>query len=267
MRLRSILPLAALLALAACDSKGPPKIGTAPAAPGQVASVAVPPEATTPLAAAPATSCPDSATIIAKACPPVKAAAPKAVRAPSKPIRVHHRPHPVKPVVRYVAAPREYAPVRHRDYARVEREVEVHEYAKVEAPRYVAPPPPVVQAPPPPPPRAQTRVEEEHVYETYRSYPPPPPQPRYYAPPPRPPVYVAPPPVVYAPPPPPPRYYAPPPRVYAPPPQVYYAPPPPPVYVAPPQPVYVQAPPRGPCCTYPAAGRDANGFLTWPGKR
>ena len=44
---------------------------------------------------------------------------------------------------------------------------------------------------------------------------------------------------------------------------------PPPAYA--PGPVYTQQPPvyapAGPCCTYPAAGRDANGFLTWPGKR
>ena len=47
MRLRSILPLAALLALAACDSKGPPKIASAPTpAPGAV-TLPVPAAATT----------------------------------------------------------------------------------------------------------------------------------------------------------------------------------------------------------------------------
>lgn len=207
MRLRTVLSIAVFVALAACDASGPPKIGARQPAPTPGA-VTVPVTTQVPAAVAPpATACPDPAQIIAAACPPAKV-----VKAPAKPIKIHHKPKPKpkKPVVRPVAPP----PVE-REYARVEQPA----------------------PPPPPPPRAQGRVVQEEIYESFRSYPAPP----AYAPPP------PPPPMAYYPPPPPPRVYMPP-------------PPPPPVYYPPP-------PPSGPCCTYPAAGRDANGFLTWPGKR
>lgn len=193
MRLRTVLSIAVFVALAACDSKGPPKVGAT--APQDQGAVTVPMTAS---AAAPKAACPSAEEIIAKACPPAKIA-----KAPAKPVKIHRHPPKKKPRVQVAAAPRP-APVAApaREYARVEAP-QVREYARVEAP------PPVSQPPP------QARITEEEVYQSWRSGGAAPPAP-----------------------------------AVAPPPQMAFNP-----------------PPRGPCCTYPAAGRDANGFLTWPGKR
>lgn len=200
MRLRTVLSIAVFVALAACDSKGPPKVGAT--APQDQGAVTVPMTASAPKAA-----CPSEEEIIAKACPPAKVA-----KAPAKPVKIHRHPPKKKPRVQVAAAPPPApAAAPAREYARVEAP-QVREYARVEAP-------------PPPAPRAQARITEEEVYQSWRSGGAAPP--------------------------------APPPMAFNPPPQMAYSPPP----------AVYSAAPRGPCCTYPAAGRDANGFLTWPGKR
>lgn len=102
MRLRTVLSIAVFVALAACDSKGPPKVG----ATADQGAVTVP---MTTAAAAPTASCPSVEEIIAKACPPAKVA-----KAPAKPVKVHRHPPKKKPRVQVAAAPppeREYARV------------------------------------------------------------------------------------------------------------------------------------------------------------
>jgi hypothetical protein len=98
MRLRTVLSIAVFVALAACDSKGPPKVGANQPAPGAVTMPVTPPQ----LAAGP--SCPDPAEIIAKACPPAKVA-----KAPAKPIKVRRAAPKKKQPVRVAARP---APTR-----------------------------------------------------------------------------------------------------------------------------------------------------------
>ena len=134
MRLRTVLSIAVFVALAACDSKGPPKVG-ATAAQDQGA-VTVPMTASAP---APKAACPSEEEIIAKACPPAKIA-----KAPAKPVKIHRQPPKKKPRVQVAAAPRP-APVA----------APAREYARVEAP------PPVSQPPP------QARITEEEVYQSW----------------------------------------------------------------------------------------------------
>ena len=147
MRLRTVLSIAVFVALAACDSKGPPKVGAS--APQAGAAVTVPVNTAPPPAGA---ACPDPATIIAKACPPATVG-----KAPAKPVKVHrHHPPKKRPPVRVAAAAPAPVAAPPREYARVE-------------------------APPPPPARPQRRVQEE-VVESFSSYGPPP---AAFAPPPQ----------------------------------------------------------------------------------
>jgi len=135
MRLRSILPLAAFLALAACnDAAVRPKIASKEAVQTPVTTPATPPQQQ---AAAGSTAnccaCPQPATL--QACPPAKASAPKMAPerpAPARVVKAKHRPQ--KAVRQHVE--RRYARVERPAYATT---VERNEYARVERPVRVEP--------------------------------------------------------------------------------------------------------------------------------
>jgi hypothetical protein len=129
MRLRAVLPLAVFLALAACDSKGPPKIASAQAANPAPAAPATPAPADAAPAAA-ASACPSQPT--APVCPPTAK-----IKAPGKPVTIA-KGHKVRNLAK---AP---GHAEHRRYARVERPTKHHverEYARVDPNAYAPAPP------------------------------------------------------------------------------------------------------------------------------